>query len=760
MAEITAIPVVPDYFRGHMMYMPPPKGEASQYKNQKEWQQRLCRESLEYAIARLNRGRVRQINKINNLYNSYIGLVNEDAYTWLQKTYGAMGIALYHDYRLSKTKLDQLQGEWLERPLSSTVYCINADARSQVLEDYTTLVGLKYSAEQVQKLKTMVGVDPANGVQPPPMTQSDDDIWKGVSSKRENTFIMQEILNKVIEKENVKMKLAENLSDVSIAAECFGKVYLDEHGFTRYRDIDPRYALFEETSRDPFLFRSPYLGERRPLYIHEIYTNWTLPESSQAYLQEMVKEYKNNIDGDWTFKRYYTPINETFTIDTYTIEWFAAKPYYFKKTKDRVTMMDFDYYNMNQKKINGEVKKGMYDIDVRYKLVTWEASKIGHRMYIKCQEKENMPLDMENPYETLRSYGGLLFNTKNGIRVSLQQATQHLNKLYNIVMFQIQREISKYKGKVLPLDRSMYPKGKKTKDILSKITNDGILDYNSAADGNEGGRDMDMRETLKEIDMGLSASMVELRALKTDIERTVDLLTGINGPRQGQTQASQPLGSQNNDLNQSFSITEPFSFMFNEYTEQVFYKMMMFGKVTYGLLHPDKGAMLLGDSGLKYLKDTSSIAFEDYGLYISDGRREKQVRELMHEYLPQAINAKELRVVDAVQAELAETMDKTLAILNHGWDVVQDIAQKQTQGEQQARAADTQSKNQAMLAAQDKELQGKIDQRILDGLIKMGLLTQEAKNIFLQDEAQRQHEKEQNTVDLGADNQETAPLMQ
>lgn len=732
------VPQVPNSFRGTDMYEPGVD------------QQLIARECLQYAIRRFDTRRKAQIGKINGLYNRYNGVMAGQSLDWYNKTYGTDNAIKFVDWRLGKVKIDLMVGEMITRPLKASCYTINSASRTEKLETFHAQIGLKYAGDKVSKITEATGVKPFDGMNP--LQGTPDEIFQQANAKNKNEICMQIILNKVIENERMKQKLASNYFDVNIAAECFSKTYIDNHGIVRHREIDSRDALFQEAERDPFLLQSPYLGERRLMVEHDVYRNFDLDKDDREYVKNMFtsKEGGNITNTDTKTRESIYLVGQHKAIETFTIEYYSIKPIYTLVSKNKAgepvkREVDISWYNdsVNQKKIQNEVKNGRMTIDTRYKLVLWEISQIGYNLFTEAREVPNIIGNLENPYETVSNYSGMLFNTVDGIRVSLQQNLDHLSELYNIVMMQIRREINKSKGKVLPYDRRNLPKGMTMKQVMSKVINEGILDYNSAEDGNDPRRAQSITNMFKEIDLGASQSISLLIEVKREIEATADRLTGINDNRQGDIAASSTATNANSAIQISRTITEYQFYMFSEYVENVLKKAMELGKVAYGILNPDLGKMLLGDEAVRFLNEIKDISNDSFGLQLEDGRKEQDLRRKMDTWIQQSINAGELRFVDAMAIEMSETVKQGMLVAENGWKIVKEIAAKSQQEQQQAKSLDEQRKINAMLDDKLAQRRHELDRDILQGLIKSGLMTQEAVDQYQRDMKMAQFTQEQ-----------------
>lgn len=723
----------PSYFPGFRMYDDPPKGMTV-----KQWQYKVGQQCLLYAIHRFNNLRNYQLNKMNQLYNSFNGLINEQQFQYLNQTYGKDNLVRYKDYRLGRAKMELLIGEWLGRERMNKVSSINPEAKSQLFEDYAFQLGLKHNADNLKKLRQN-DVPVLRGIEP--LDIDDDKIFELLSSKRKSTLVMQILLDKGIEVEDIWTKLASTFHDTCITSECFAKVEIDKAGYSRMREIDPREALYEESDRDPFLLRSPYVGEHRVQFIHDALSKWQFSETEFRSLKEGLQEARTQTatTGNQMRRNGFQYLSKQLGIETWSMEWMSVKTLFVKETPSKIfgkpyrEMLDYEYYQANRSNIEKKVKRGDFKIEANPMCVVWEANRIGNSVYKDVREKPNQLRSIKNPFLAEYSYSGMIFRNHDGVRISIFNTLDHISELYNIVMLQIRRELNKLKGKILSYDIALLPgKYKGSIDgVVVKMINDGILEIDSSNDKVQfAGGASALAGMLKEFDLGLSANFPQLISLKQELERTTEVLTGISNSRSGNTPASMTATNAVNQINVSRSATEFLFHMHHTFCKNVVRKFLQSQQISYGYHHPEEAQRLLGDKGAMYLDVIKKLPLEYFDAMITDGKRESELREMMKEWFPQALNAHELRTVDAMEASMAESIDMAIGIVKNGWVVVQkqqaDAAAAQNQAKNQMMQSQMGMKNQALA----DERKFKIFQEIVKGLLDAGAITQQAMNEY------------------------------
>lgn len=707
-----------------------------------------AKECVNYPIFQYDNSRIAQILKINVLYDNYNGIVDSRGLDYINKTYGNENTTKYIDYRLARPKIDLVQGEWLARPLNSIVYTINKDARDAKLNDYEVKLGMIHASKEIDKLRNVVGVNVFDGMPIPDEDKNGALTTNNIKTK--NEMVMQLILNDQIKRQDLKTKLSSNFRDVEIAAECFGKVYIDNKGDVVYREIDPRDAIFEEIDRDPFLLQSPYMGERRLMFIHDIISEFNLKDKELESLNNIASNTSAYITGrQGDTRKYYQLIDKKLALEVFTIEWYSFKPFFTKVIQDKKNpetpfrkSIDVDYYYDNKDEIDKDVSKGKYIIETKYKKVIWEGTRIGNDIYTNLREKPNIIGSLDRPFDTTMSYTGMLYNTIDNVRISLQESLVNISRVYNMVMFQINRELAKSKGKTIAYDLAYLPKDKTLKDVMHAMTNDGIYYYNSAEDGNISGQKVEVNGAIREFDLGVSATMQILINLKLELQATADKLCGINEERSGNIAASSTATGAQLSQQASRTLTEPMFYMFGRFTENVFNRVAECSKISWGLLKPEQGAMIIGDDGVQFLRATKDLANDDYGVFISDGRKENEIRNTIRQLSMAAVNAGELRIHDVAKFELEDTLQGAINVVEKGWKEVKEIGAKQQQDKQQADGQMMQAKIAAKKESIMEEQNFEANLEVLKSDLKMGQDSHQAKNQFLLNEQQNNNQQQ------------------
>lgn len=665
--------------------------EAEKNKDGKQW----YKDAVDYGADSYCTSYSTRWSRIEKNQNGYNGVITANEFDFLNNAYGGENKAKYIDYRLCRSQIDNLGGEQLIIPLNGHVYVTNPEAKSKILDEISVPVGMHYVQDKIKALREKVGVDVFNGMQPPQVPDGKT-IFDTLSTKSKAEVTMQTIMDLQIEEMKLKIQLHNNFIDTVLNSECFGKVYIDSDGNVKMRAIPIENAIFDESQGDNFGDNSPGLGERREMFYHEILKEFNLTKEQANELREM----QTNVPSCDHQGINYPRINGAQAYSVYTYEWIGLQAERMKVWKDKVTgedretLFSSEYYEKNEKKIERERKNGKYEVVTKYKFVLYEATRIGHNMYVNMGPVQYMPTDLSHPAWTMRRYVLLLYGTVGGVRVSIKQLTEHIDRTYNMIMFQINRELAKAKGRVIGVDLAALKKGTTQKQALYNITNEGVIFFNSAEEGNEGNKSFEQQIGIGAVDLGVSATINTLIPLKVDLEQTAERITGIFKSRMGQIAASATVSNTQASVQNSRTTTAALFYFFGNYIERIMRLTLEFSKISWGILKPEQGEVYLGTEKFQFLKSTEEIAFQSYGYRMADITKEQNVRDILRQLYPVILNSTPEMAPDILQAELANTGTEATAVIRAAFKRINDMRQEE------ARAAEAAAAQREMIAAQ------------------------------------------------------------
>lgn len=724
-----------------------PRQDIPTIEKTKEW----YKESLNYAEDIIKTSSITR-SRMDDLYVTFNGTRKPDSVKWLTNTYGKPHRVPYKAYRLSRTKINLLVGELLKRPLSATVTTINSSAMSEKMRQFNFMKGAMVAKQELEEVRDKVGIDIMNGV---PIPENEEDpIFQKMSFKDKSEDIMQIILDNEVKELNIKKFNADLIRDVLIASMCWSKKEIDDKGDVKIYRIDPRDAIYELIEGDDYFERSTVKGARQTMTVEEIIRRFDLTKDERDQLdairgnrEEWMRRYPNSI--------FY---NEgQLTVSVIHIEWKGCNVDYWKEITKKPSEFTIEGreeevveiplnprgYETDKAKYDKREEKGDFKIKKRFREEWYEATRIGGFIDINCRPKPFQTRDMDNPAYVLNcSYNGFTLPVVDGCRISLQEEMQQFDTLFDIIMYQINKELSRAKGKIITFDRAALSDGQKLEDVIFRAANDQFLDYNSSAAGNTYKKAVDPANMFKEIDLGVSSAFPYLITMQSNIINMLNQITGINENREGNIAASSTATNATAAIQNSRTITEAIFYGMNIFTQKLLQDITNLSAISWAFYKTEKGEQILGSDRFNFLKVTQEEGYKNYGVYIDNGTEYMENKQLMKEMVSYSLNAKEIRPLDAYRVLTAETKAQMDQFFMQSWQEMQATREQMAQQQNQASAQMQEANNRNQIQLQrelieDAQTQTK-EEIVLKGEVQKDVDNNNARNKLFQDNQQQQ----------------------
>ncbi len=714
---------------------------------------------LEFAEHLINNGSA-HVSKMNRLYDSYNGKTEADSIKYLVSTYGKRNRSKYIPYRLSKTKLDILVGEFLKTNLNATVKTINSAAVTAKMQRYELMLGAMHAKSALDKLGS-VGVDVMEGAKIP--DKDDPTAFQQMSFKDKNESIMQIMLKEFIKELALLRKFSNNVQDCTITSRVYGRIAINEmNGDMDYEVIDPRDGIFVEFERDPFLEKTPIMGAVQRMPVHKILTTYKLSPEERNKL-DVIRQNPSEYVNNESYRGRYSYQNGEFCADVIHIEWKSVRPKYSKVTPlterqkfvrdsedgSYKTSIRPDEYEKNRDEYIKRMEKGdIKEIITEWEEDMYEALQIGHDIQPKHYQRRAPFIQKDEDTGKILgfSYYGMVFNKVDGDTISLKEICDTFDNVFDVLMYQILKEINKAKGKVIIYDRAGLPRKTTVKNVLYNAFNDSFIDYDSSAAGNMAGKDLSMNQIFREIDLGVSNSFPYLLQMKNEVISMLDLITGIYPSRQGTAAASATVTNTMQSVENSRTITEPMFYYLTKHFERIMLGIVEKGKLVWGLYQPNKARTILGDEKYNFLQLTKDIAFASYNVELVNPRWEQQIMDRMRQMAEYSLNAKEIRALDVLDLELQETLADKKAMLKKAWA---DINAARNESAKMQMQADAENQQRSLATQVELNREQREDQQsaVIDQIREKGRVDIIVNSNKAKDEAILNRSSESNQLD-------------
>lgn len=684
---------------------------------------------MEYAISYF-RKKEKDITKISNMKRKFIGNEVAQDMEYIKKAYVRNFRIQYHDYRIGYRIIMQMLGEWLRRPINSVVYAVNSNSMIETQDAASIHIGLYYTRNEVEHMREKGHGDPFDGLESAYDGANVEQLLSKLNSKQTRTMIMQFLLNNFIKNGTARDLLYYNYLDNILGASCWSEISLGPSGEVQTRVVDNRRVAYVEVDGDSYCEHTPFIVEERPMTYAQIVESW--PELKEPGRKEDLLKLKSYFGVGEFFNNgalgipsgYGETVNGQELLKVYISQFYIYEPRAQKTEirngKEHIADYDPKFYTENKYKINTNVRNGKYAVDLKHAKRTYTCAQLGPELVVGCGPVKDQITNPDDPLYATYDYCGMLFNTVMGKRTSIQELMIHLEMEYNVCRMILNRELSKFKGTILGYNRAFLPRDANNKPlnketILATAVNDGILDYNSAADGNYAGETMDPKNLLQSMDLGLSKSMDAIVGLLYNLEDALYKIVGFNQERLGETPASATATNATNNLINSQASTSPIDYFFDRYSDRVFRKYIEKQKISLAFYRKREGDIILGPNLMALIRNDDNFADDFYGVYTADSRRDDFIRQKMSQRGEFAVSSGQQGIEDLMEAEMAETVQEAIAILKTSSQRIKEFARQQ-QKEQSRSAEQINQDNLNAMAEKDiRDKRHEIGKVIVEG---------------------------------------------
>jgi hypothetical protein len=658
-------------------------------------------------------------------YNLYNSIIDPEDFTYVTNPYGLKEEfpAKMYNYNIITPKLKLLEGEEIKRPFNFRIVAVNEDAVSEIEEKKKGLV-LQYLEVELVKALQEQGIsiqNPDTGEQ-----QTPEQIQKyanySLNDMRELTA--NRLAQYLIKQQNLEFKFNKGFKDSLITSEEFYYVGI-ENGEPIVEVINPLDYDYDKNPDKDFIEDGQWGS----------HTKYCTPsEVIDVYGSDLDEDDVASIDSGTTGGSGQTRLGEgpatgplvpiTYTRPAFDhthrngyvrvtrVEWKSMRRIGYLTSYDPQTLeksetiVDETYVPVKE---NGETVEWIWISEV------WEGTKIGNGIYTRIRPKTVQYRTIDNPSTCKLGFVGAVNNGRNSIPTSLIDLVKHHQYLYNIIMYRMELEIAKAKGKKMVMDIAQIPRsqGMDIDKWMYYFDTVGIAFINSFEEGK--GKFQGQTSSFNQfagIDMTLSQSIGQYISILEKIEDMAAELMGVTRQRLGAITSSETVGGVERSVTQSSHVTEPLFYLHNEVKKNVLTQLIECAKVAYP--EGKKINYILDDMGRTILNLDERFINADYGVFVTNSAKEVKSLDDLKSLANQAISSGMITLKEATTIISSESISQVTKI-------VDQAEQRADQMKQQEQQHELQVQQEALQAEKDRqsELQDRLDQReVLKGNIQ------------------------------------------
>lgn len=652
---------------------------------------------------------------MQNSYDFFDGTQRSDQYNFLQESEGGDVLpATWINYNKIRSKVNLLVGELNAKGYAIRARAVNKDAISSKLDLKYEKLGKMNIKEDLRELEQVSGI-PTMPQENLPETEEELEDYMVNTYKDSSEKVMESALKFLTAKYEWQSKRLAIFRDLVITGRAFCKTEIEE-GLPKYRRVDPRYMVFDRSSKDDFLEDATYFGEVRymPLSDAKQLFNLTdkeikeIEDSTSSEVQMLTDVHTSASVSPNSSIGFTSGSGSNLKVLVFYGEWQDFKYISRKKSTDR-------FGNTHYKKVKDNAKGK--DI-VKTKVKTWrKGTLIGGKIMRDWGLKENMIRSVDDIYDTKSSYIPLCHNWVNNQSISVVKLLEGLQEFKNVAMYNMQLAINRAGPKGFSYDISQIPEGWNIEEVLKYLKTAGIAVVNSKKDGIH-----TPGQAFQEFDMTISNSINQYMMISEMIDKEMDEIAGVNPERQGQVSAaSQAVGVTQAAITSSQLATEPLFEAFRKFEENMLRNLSGLVKIVYGE-DKEKFSPIIGDVGVDFINNDVDLHLQDYGVFITAIPPLLADYAKYEQFLMTALQQGKIEITDALdlvrESGSGGDIDLAISRLKRAIKKREEEAQQQQMAMQQQQQQGEMAKQQQMIQAQQAE--GQMDMQRQQANSKQG----------------------------------------
>lgn len=334
-----------------------------------------------------------------------------------------------------------------------------------------------------------------------------------------------------------------------------------------------------------------------------------------------------------------------------------------------------------------------------------ETHKIGNDIYVR---KRVIPYQGRSPHnlsDCTPPYVGVICNFNQSRVMSLYDYMKPTDYLYDIVFYRFMLALSKYKGPMTVINKSMIPAEMDPVTFMNFVDNTNVMFLDPTREilkGQNQGKSAGIFNTLtaNSIQSQMGSYVKDHLEMLKFLSDQMDNLSGINYARQGDFNSSDKVGNSNMAWSASNSMTEPYNRLHNLFKKKVMRKLLNVAQYVWSK-NPKKAQYVLNDMGaevVSYWEDISDVVFD---VHVSNSSQLDEIQKAIEALIQPMAQNGQVTMSQVGNMYLKDSISETLRYL-------EDLELSNEQKQQQAAQAEMEHE-QALKQAEAEIEQNKLE---------------------------------------------------
>jgi hypothetical protein len=269
----------------------------------------------------------------------------------------------------------------------------------------------------------------------------------------------------------------------------------------------------------------------------------------------------------------------------------------------------------------------------------WEGTKLGKDIYLKMKPLSVQYVKANNPSKGHLGIIGQIYNTNQGIAVSLMDRAKNYQYMYDALFDRLNKAISTNYGKILELDLAKVPSNWEIEKWMHFAVVNKIAVVDSFKEGNHGAATGKLAGSMsngtgsRSIDMETGSYIQQHIQLLEFIKMEMGEICGVSAQREGQISNRETVGGVERSVNQSSHITEYWFILHESVKIRVLEAFLETAKVALRNSENKKVQYILDDQTIEILNmEGEQLAESDYGILITSTAKTMELEQAIKQY--------------------------------------------------------------------------------------------------------------------------------
>lgn len=691
-------------------------------KKDEEWH---INHALGYVISDRNSFDQNGTDSMSKVLRAYLCIQSPEEKEKIKCTTEPHGVSLgveYQVYNLLEQKIEQMVGDYLDRPSIRKTYLMNKKAQSRKLDAKIDMLSEQIFREAAEKFKSETGME-INTPNPDMEVHEDVEAFFSTGGYKDAAEeVADDLIEKFLDVDKQQEKLKDFLVDYFLYDRTCGTIEIED-GRVVWKKDDPFLTDYDRNPEKNIQDDPEWYIKGKFMTENDIYNSFKLTKDEKKAIKDEfigLSNYSKNgggisssgkdmaIGNGYGNEKWYVKENSTFRIFVTDMTWKSTK---LVRAKEWVNKEGIEVKTLinHKDRIKGGEKEIIEHVEIPRHVVL-----AGPNVCLSWGIEEHRMYSIQNPLKCRLNRVAIDRQNTVGINTSrsIGQKLYEMQEWCSEILFEIRFAMRRNKGKAFVYDTAQTPKaylkgkGNPLDRVLHHIGKDQIIFINSKERKNNYSFNQ-----FTTVDLSMNNHIQSLIEGLAMVEDLADRMIGFTPGRQGS--AGEYTNSSNVDSQRraSFSRTEIYYRPFDNFVKSMLEIALMKSKQAYK--ENEVIQYVLGDLRTKFLQISKPFFDSDIGLFFGDPSKDMRKKEIIDSIATQSLgNAQTPDMISALidvlfedtAVEARKKLQATVDSMKQAQEQREQAANEAQQAAVQQKEADDARKDDTIKRGQDKDI--------------------------------------------------------